>query len=237
MSLSNNTDIFKGFLANNTTHLLRVHIKQILIFSESYWQTILHTFLELPSNSTDIFRELLAIITTNLKDFKSVSNNINIFRELLASNTTYFSRAYSKQYSHFQSSYYTILSHLDSLDILTLCETNLDDTIDSGNFPMRGYLPLIRKDSGTHMHGLTVYAKERLPFAQDLSLENSADSYLYFWLALLHSVSYFFFFLIQSAHSFIILMLFHLTLMRFFWSTHLQMCLSLETITSIIRTG
>ena len=30
-------------------------------------------------------------------------------------------------------------------------------------------------------------------FAQDLSLENSADSYLGFQLALLHSVSYFFF--------------------------------------------
>ena len=58
---------------------------------------------------------------------------------------------------------------------------------------MRGYLPLIRKDSGTHMHGLTVYVKEGLPFAQDLSLENSGDSYLCFWLALLHSVSYFFF--------------------------------------------
>ena len=35
--------------------------------------------------------------------------------------------------------------------------------------------------------------KEGLPFAQDLSLENSADSYLCFRLALLHSVSYFFF--------------------------------------------
>ena len=34
---------------------------------------------------------------------------------------------------------------------------------------------------------------ERIRFAQDLSLENSADSYLCFRLALLHSVSYFFF--------------------------------------------
>ena len=58
---------------------------------------------------------------------------------------------------------------------------------------MRSYLPLIPKDSSTHMHGLAVYVKEGLPFAQDLSLENSADSYLYFRLALLHSVSYFFF--------------------------------------------
>ena len=43
------------------------------------------------------------------------------------------------------------------------------------------------------MHGLAVYVKEGLSFALDLSLENSADSYLCFRLALLHSVSYFFF--------------------------------------------
>ena len=43
------------------------------------------------------------------------------------------------------------------------------------------------------MDGLVVYVKERLPFARDLSLENSADSCLCFRLALLHSVSYFFF--------------------------------------------
>ena len=33
-------------------------------------------------------------------------------------------------------------------DILVLYETNLDDSIDSGNFSVRGYLPLIQKDSG-----------------------------------------------------------------------------------------
>ena len=80
----------------------------------------------------------------------------------------------------------------NSPDILALCETNLDDSIDSGNFSVRGYLP--------HMHGLAVYVKEGLPFARDLSLENSADSYLRFRLALLHSVSYFFF-LYQSPSS------------------------------------
>ena len=57
----------------------------------------------------------------------------------------------------------------NSPDILALCETN---------FSLRGYLSLIRKDSITHMHGLAVYVKEGLPFAWDLSLENSADSYL-----------------------------------------------------------
>ena len=81
----------------------------------------------------------------------------------------------------------------NSPDIVTVSVTKLDDSIDSGNFSVRGYLPLIRKDSGTHMHDLAVYVKERLPFAWDLSLENSADSYLCFRLALLHSVSYFFF--------------------------------------------
>ena len=81
----------------------------------------------------------------------------------------------------------------NSSDILALCETNLDDSIDSGNLSVRGYLPLIRKDSSTHMHGLAVYVKEGLPFARDLFLENSADSYLCFRLALLQALSYFFF--------------------------------------------
>ena len=64
---------------------------------------------------------------------------------------------------------------------------------------VRGYLPLIRKDSSTNI--CMVLQKEGLPFAQDfISLENSADSYLCFRLALLHSVSYFFF-LYQSPSS------------------------------------
>ena len=79
-------------------------------------------------------------------------------------------------------------------DIFALCETNLDDSIDFGNFSVwQGYLPLIRKDSITQMHGLAVYVKEDFLFARDASLENFADSYLCFRLVLLHSVSYFFF--------------------------------------------
>ena len=61
------------------------------------------------------------------------------------------------------------------------------------NLSVRGYLPLIRKDSITHMHSLPVYVREGLPFARDLSLENSEDSYLFFQLALLYSAFYFFF--------------------------------------------
>ena len=60
----------------------------------------------------------------------------------------------------------------NSPNIFALCETNLDDSIDSGNFYVRGYLPLIRMDFTTHMHALAVYVKEGLPFVQELSLEN-----------------------------------------------------------------
>ena len=79
------------------------------------------------------------------------------------------------------------------LTFLLYARQTWDDSIDPGNFSVRGYLPLIWKDSMTNMHGLAVYVKEVLPFWRELSLENSADSYLCFWLALLHSVSYFFF--------------------------------------------
>ena len=78
-------------------------------------------------------------------------------------------------------------------DILALWETDLDESIGSGNFSVRGYLPLIPKDSTTHMHGLIVYVKDNLPFSLHVSLENSPDTYLCFRLALLHSMSYFFF--------------------------------------------
>ena len=47
---------------------------------------------------------------------------------------------------------------------------------------MSGYRPLIRKDFITYMHGLAVNVKEGLPFARDLSLEKSADSYVFDWL-------------------------------------------------------
>ena len=48
----------------------------------------------------------------------------------------------------------------NSPNILALCETNLDDSTDSGNFSVRGYLPLLRKDFSTHMYGLAVYVKK-----------------------------------------------------------------------------
>ena len=48
----------------------------------------------------------------------------------------------------------------NSPDILAVCQTNLDDSIDSGDFSMRVYHPLIRKDSTTHMHGLSVMCRK-----------------------------------------------------------------------------
>ena len=130
-----------------------------------------------------------------------------------------------------RSNFFVCKSFLESNspDILALCETILDDSIDSGNFSVRGYLLLIQKYSSTHIHGLPVYVKEGVSFAQDLSLENSADSYLCFRLALPHSVSYFFF-LYRSPFCLYVLflILFDLTQMRFSWSTHL-LFLSLET--------
>ena len=55
------------------------------------------------------------------------------------------------------------------------------------------FLPLIWKDSVGNMHGLAVYVKEGLPFAPDLSLENSWGFLYGFTTRLLHSVFYFFF--------------------------------------------
>ena len=63
------------------------------------------------------------------------------------------------------------------------------------------------------MHGHAVYVKEVLAFAWDLSLENSADACLCFWLALLQSVSYFF---------------------SLYWSPFLSLCTVFDAITSTI---
>ena len=94
-------------------------------------------------------------------------------------------------------------------DIIAQSETSLDESIDTGNFSVRGCLPLIRHDSTTHVHGM----------------------------ALLHSLSHFFF-LYQSPSLplRIFFILFHLKLIRLSQSTHL-LCLSLEILTSIIRTS
>ena len=131
------------------------------------------------------------------------------------------------------SSYVDCESFLESSSpgILALCETNLNDSTDSGNFSVRGYLPLIWKDSTTHMHSLTVYVKEGLPFTWDVSPQNSAN----FLLSLLHSVSYSLFPLSPSSSRMVFDSI--SSYMRFSWSTHLLMSLSLKALMSIIRTG
>ena len=96
---------------------------------------------------------------------------------------------------------YKSFLELNFVDVLALCDTNIDYSIDSGNFSVTGYFPLIWKDSVTHKNGLAVYVKEGHPFARDLFLEYSAGFYLYFRMVLLHSVVYFFF-LYQSHLSF-----------------------------------
>ena len=117
---------------------------------------------------------------------------------------------------------------LNSPDILALCETNLDDLIDYHNLSVRGYLPLIWKDSSAHMHFLTVYVKEGIPFAWDLSLENSVDSC--FWAALLPSVSYSFFLYQSPSLSLCTVYSISSFMDEVLKLTDLLMCLSLKTL-------
>ena len=91
---------------------------------------------------------------------------------------------------------------------------NFYDTIDSGNFSVRDYLSLFQKCSVIHIHGLAVYVK-------DLSLENTADSYLCFHLASLQSLTSF-----SSINHLLCLNAQYLMLSR---PTHLLICLSLQT--------
>ena len=44
-------------------------------------------------------------------------------------------------------------------DILAPYETSLDNSLNSGNFSVSGYLLLIRRDSTSHMRGLAVCVK------------------------------------------------------------------------------
>ena len=102
----------------------------------------------------------------------------------------------------------------------------LDDSIDSGNSCVRSYLPLIQKDPS--MHGLAVYVKEGLSFAWDLSQKNSTDSYLCFWLALLHSVYYYLCFWLALLHSV------YYSFFFLYWSPSMSFCMFFYSISSNI---
>ena len=125
---------------------------------------------------------------------------------------------------------------LNSPDILALCETNLDVSIFSDNF--FEMLSSFNPEGFQYSYAWSPSLCEgRTSFCTELiSKKLCRFNYLCFPPALLHSVSYFFFnhFPRLCAR---FLILFHLTQMRFSQSTHLQMCLFLETLTSIIRTG
>ena len=88
----------------------------------------------------------------------------------------------------------------NSPDILALRETNLDDSIDSGNFSLVDYFPLIWKDSSTYIHGLAVYVKEGLPFCTGLISRNLCR-FLLMFLTGFTSLSAYFFFLYWSSSS------------------------------------
>ena len=98
----------------------------------------------------------------------------------------------------------------NSPDILAQSETKLDDSIDFGHLSLR-LSSFNSKEFWYSCAWSHIYVKEGLPFALDLSLENSANSYLCFQLALLHSVSYFFF---------------------LYWSPSLSICMVFDSISS-----
>ena len=82
----------------------------------------------------------------------------------------------------------------NSPDILALCETNLNSSIDTQNeFLIPGYLPLRRMDSKTHMHGLGVYIRDSLPITPEVDLEDLNQPFMCFRLSLLHSTSFLYF--------------------------------------------
>ena len=89
------------------------------------------------------------------------------------------------------------------------------NSIDSCNFSLMGYLPLIQKDFTTHMHGRAIYVKEGFHFAPDLSLENSTD-----WKLLLMFLTRF------TSLSAILLF--------FYWSLSLSLCTVFYSILSNI---
>ena len=95
----------------------------------------------------------------------------------------------------------------NSLDILSLCETNLDDLMDSGNFSVKGYIPLIWKDSITVFQfiwrqdflllrtylkitlRILTYVFDWLYFTQYLISFSSIDHLLHFYAKFFQSIS------------------------------------------------
>ena len=81
----------------------------------------------------------------------------------------------------------------NSPGVLALCETNLDPEISSSDFGVEGYLPVIRKDSSRHMHGLAVYIRSSLPLTRACAFESPLHSYMCFRMTQLASTTFLFF--------------------------------------------
>ena len=81
----------------------------------------------------------------------------------------------------------------NSLDILALCEWEKRGWLVNWfwQFLCEGYVPLIWKDSTTHIQGLTVYVKEGFPFCMELVSRKLCRFLLMFLAGLLHSLSSF----------------------------------------------
>ena len=162
---------FEGVTPNNTTHF---QTSSNTDKQYCYWQTILHTFPELISNSTAIFRELME------------------------NNTTHFSRVYTKQYwnfqrvlsksnyskKFFQSSYHTILALSENYyqTILTYLEL-----ISNSIHTFTGLLPNSSKHFFESFNGHSnrqKLFKEKIPKCEKLACTHEAVNFAinYSWV-------------------------------------------------------
>ena len=130
--------------------------------------------------------------TAYVSDFTSISNSLKLLHYQAGGNqmTLNHTALFSLVLAIAEVFNLILMVKTNSSNIFTLCKTELENPINSCNFYQRGYLPSIQMASA-HMYDLAIYEKEKLPFAHDLSLENSGDFYLSFNLVLLQSVSSF----------------------------------------------
>ena len=93
-----------------------------------------------------------------------------------------------------RSNFSSVESYLlqSSPDLLALCETNLSSAVSSCDLSVDGYLPLVRKDSNSHMLGLGVYIRKNSPICRETRFESSDYSFMCFRLAPLHSITFLF---------------------------------------------
>ena len=121
-----------------------------------------------------------------------------------------------------------------SPDIFAPYEITMYGSIDSGNFSVRGYLPLIQKDSTTHMHILALSEGRTFFQAGFMSRKLWKLSLMFSTGLASQSVSYFFFPLLITFFVFMHGFWFCFILHR--WGS-LIMWLTWETLASIIKTS